>query len=221
MGRKRWMRLAPARFDLARWLDLCDRLCRRGRADVEVRVQALFGLARHPMLGDGTPLVLSLTSPAGRPIQTTRDLPGFWKGKLGGGRQGDARALSAPSLARRPRRRFRDAQDKKGRCKGRRAALKGFAMTKTARIYQMPKNAMQSGRARTTVWILEYEPVRQQQADPLTGWAGGDATATQLRMSFPTLEAATGYAEREGIAFHVVAAPERKLKLQAYADNFR
>ncbi|MEP9358661.1 NADH dehydrogenase ubiquinone Fe-S protein 4 [Sphingomonas sp. KR3-1] len=94
-------------------------------------------------------------------------------------------------------------------------------MTKTARIYQQPKNAMQSGRARTTAWILEFEPVRQQQADPLTGWAGGDATATQLRMTFPTLEAATGYAEREGVAFHVVAAPERKLKLQAYADNFR
>jgi hypothetical protein len=94
-------------------------------------------------------------------------------------------------------------------------------MTKTARIYQKPKNAMQSGRARTTVWILEFEPVRQQQADPLTGWAGGDATATQLRMSFPTLEAATGYAEREGVAFHVVPAPERTLKLQAYADNFR
>jgi ATP-dependent helicase HrpB len=47
---------------------------------VEVRVQALFGLAVHPVLGDGTPLVLSLTSPAGRPIQTTRDLPGFWAG---------------------------------------------------------------------------------------------------------------------------------------------
>ncbi|MBN8810375.1 MULTISPECIES: NADH dehydrogenase ubiquinone Fe-S protein 4 [Sphingomonas] len=94
-------------------------------------------------------------------------------------------------------------------------------MTKIARIYQKPKNAMQSGRARTTIWILEFEPVRQQQADPLTGWAGGDATATQLRMSFPTLEAATAYAEREGLAFHVVAAPERKLKLQAYADNFR
>lgn len=46
---------------------------------VELRVQALFGLDRHPMIGD-TPLVLSLTSPAGRPIQTTRDLPGFWRG---------------------------------------------------------------------------------------------------------------------------------------------
>ena len=45
----------------------------------EVRVQALFGLERHPMVGD-TPLLLKLTSPAGRPIQATRDLPGFWRG---------------------------------------------------------------------------------------------------------------------------------------------
>ncbi|WP_116090285.1 ATP-dependent helicase HrpB [Sphingomonas crusticola] len=50
-----------------------------GGPAVELRVQALFGLATHPMIG-GTPLVLRLTSPAGRPIQTTRDLPGFWKG---------------------------------------------------------------------------------------------------------------------------------------------
>ncbi len=48
---------------------------------VELRVQALFGLATHPCVGrDKVPLVLSLTSPAGRPIQTTRDLPGFWAG---------------------------------------------------------------------------------------------------------------------------------------------
>ena len=50
-----------------------------GGPAVELRVQALFGLAEHPMIGR-TPLVLRLTSPAGRPIQTTRDLPGFWKG---------------------------------------------------------------------------------------------------------------------------------------------
>ncbi|MEM1050823.1 MAG: ATP-dependent helicase HrpB [Pseudomonadota bacterium] len=46
---------------------------------VEVRVQALFGLDQQPMIGD-TPLLLKLTSPAGRPIQSTRDLPGFWRG---------------------------------------------------------------------------------------------------------------------------------------------
>jgi ATP-dependent helicase HrpB len=48
---------------------------------VELRVQALFGLDSHPLVGvERIPLVLSLTSPAGRPIQTTRNLPEFWRG---------------------------------------------------------------------------------------------------------------------------------------------
>jgi ATP-dependent helicase HrpB len=52
-----------------------------GGPRVELRVQALFGLSQHPTVGNQRiPLVLSLTSPAGRPIQTTRDLPGFWAG---------------------------------------------------------------------------------------------------------------------------------------------
>ncbi len=46
---------------------------------VEVRVQAVFGLDTHPMIGT-TPLLLKLTSPGGRPVQSTRDLPGFWRG---------------------------------------------------------------------------------------------------------------------------------------------
>jgi len=90
-----------------------------------------------------------------------------------------------------------------------------------ARIYQRPKNAMQSGRARTDFWVLEYEPSEPQRADPLTGWAGSGDTRNQLRMTFPTLDAAIAYAGREGIAYHVVPAPTPKLKLQAYADNFR
>ncbi|CAN5342794.1 hypothetical protein BH10PSE15_BH10PSE15_07540 [soil metagenome] len=52
-----------------------------GGPRVDLRPQALFGLAAHPTIAGGrVPLVLSLTSPAGRPIQTTRDLPGFWAG---------------------------------------------------------------------------------------------------------------------------------------------
>jgi ATP-dependent helicase HrpB len=48
---------------------------------VEVRAQALFGLAQHPRVAGGqVPLVLAITSPAGRSIQTTTDLPGFWTG---------------------------------------------------------------------------------------------------------------------------------------------
>jgi ATP-dependent helicase HrpB len=52
-----------------------------GGPTVELRVQALFGLGQHPVIGvERVPLILSLTSPAGRPIQTTCDLPGFWTG---------------------------------------------------------------------------------------------------------------------------------------------
>ncbi|BBB08143.1 ATP-dependent helicase HrpB [Sphingopyxis sp. EG6] len=52
-----------------------------GGPTVAVRVQELFGLARHPTIGDPpVPLVLALTSPAHRPIQTTRDLVSFWDG---------------------------------------------------------------------------------------------------------------------------------------------
>jgi ATP-dependent helicase HrpB len=53
---------------------------RRDRPTARVRVQDLFGVRTHPTLGDGTPIVLELLSPADRPIQTTADLPGFWAG---------------------------------------------------------------------------------------------------------------------------------------------
>ncbi|MCB2065538.1 MAG: ATP-dependent helicase HrpB [Erythrobacter sp.] len=49
---------------------------------VEVRVQALFGLDTQPMIG-ATPLLLKLTDPGGKPMQATRDLPGFWRGSWG------------------------------------------------------------------------------------------------------------------------------------------
>ncbi|RYE08621.1 MAG: ATP-dependent helicase HrpB, partial [Hyphomicrobiales bacterium] len=48
---------------------------------LEIRVQELYGLASHPSVANGrVPLLLVLLSPAHRPIQTTRDLPGFWRG---------------------------------------------------------------------------------------------------------------------------------------------
>jgi ATP-dependent helicase HrpB len=46
---------------------------------LSIRVQELFGLDRHPSIA-GVPLVVELLSPARRPVQVTRDLPGFWRG---------------------------------------------------------------------------------------------------------------------------------------------
>jgi hypothetical protein len=90
-----------------------------------------------------------------------------------------------------------------------------------ARIFQEPKNAMQSGRARTRRWVLEFVPAEPRRADPLMGWAGSGDTQKQVNLTFPTLDAARAYADKEGIAAHVVPTPSRTLKLQSYADNFR
>ena len=91
----------------------------------------------------------------------------------------------------------------------------------TARIFQRPKNAMQSGKYRTDRWQLEFEPAEAKRPDPLTGWAGSGDTRDQVRLGFPTADAAIAYAEAQGFDYVVVPAPEKTLKLQAYADNFR
>jgi ATP-dependent helicase HrpB len=79
--RQRLDRLAPAAFETpAGSRHSIDYEAEAGPT-VTVRVQALFGLAQHPTIAGGTvSLILALTSPAGRPIQTTGDLPGFWRG---------------------------------------------------------------------------------------------------------------------------------------------
>lgn len=90
-----------------------------------------------------------------------------------------------------------------------------------ARIYQRPKNAMQSGRALTDLWVLEFEPAEAKKPDPLTGWAGSGDTQQQVVLKFPDLDAAKAYADKYDIAVRIEQTPPRRLKIQAYADNFR
>ena len=80
-GKSQLDRLAPPDFRSPAGSSHAIDYAAEGGPRVELRVQALFGLSEHPTVGNRRiPLVLSLTSPAGRPIQTTRDLPGFWAG---------------------------------------------------------------------------------------------------------------------------------------------
>lgn len=90
-----------------------------------------------------------------------------------------------------------------------------------ARIFQFSKAVNQSGAAREGTWILEFESDRRRRPDPLTGWSGGADTQAQVSLSFDTLDQAKRYAERHNIPYHVVPPAERKLRIQAYADNFR
>ena len=71
--------LAPPRFTAPTGNTFAIDYAAEGGPRVEVRVQELYGLSEHPKV-NGVPLTLALLSPAHRPIQLTKDLPGFWRG---------------------------------------------------------------------------------------------------------------------------------------------
>ena len=89
-----------------------------------------------------------------------------------------------------------------------------------ARIYQPAKNAMQSGRAATRHWVLDFEPAEARVADPLMGWIGSGDTRGQLRMSFETKEEAVAYAQKNGLTYRVIEPKTRKIRPKSYSDNF-
>ncbi len=90
-----------------------------------------------------------------------------------------------------------------------------------ARIFQPPKTAMQSGWAKTHLWVLEFINTRARTADPLMGWTGGGDTQTQVKLSFETREEAIAYAQRNGIDYDLEIPQARRVKPKAYADNFK
>lgn len=90
-----------------------------------------------------------------------------------------------------------------------------------ARISELDRRTTQSGRANSGLWLLEFERTEPQLPDPLTGWNGSGDTKTQVKLTFRTKDEAVAYADKREIAYHVVPAPPVKLKIQAYADNFR
>jgi len=72
---------APERFTVPTGSTLAIDYTADGGPRLEVRVQELFGLDRHPTIAGGrAALTLALLSPARRPVQVTKDLPGFWSG---------------------------------------------------------------------------------------------------------------------------------------------
>lgn len=89
-----------------------------------------------------------------------------------------------------------------------------------ARIYRPAKTAMQSGKAKSKDWRLEFEPASARSVDPLMGWTSSSDMNGQVRLSFETSEEAVAYAERHGIAFRLSEPQEAPLILKAYADNF-
>ena len=88
------------------------------------------------------------------------------------------------------------------------------------RIFKPAKTAMQSGRAKTNNWVLEFEPQDAARPDPLMGWTGSADTSKQVRLNFESKEEAISYAKKHGYAYTVQEERSRAIKPKAYADNF-
>ena len=91
-----------------------------------------------------------------------------------------------------------------------------------ARIFRPAKTAMSSGTAKTKYWVLEHAPAERRDIDPLMGWTSSGDTQAQVRLRFPTKQAALDYAAEHGIDAVVTEPHKRKANIRpgGYGENF-
>lgn len=81
---------------------------------------------------------------------------------------------------------------------------------------------MQSGKAKTGYWVLEFDPAQPRKIDPLMGYTSSGDMKSQIRLVFETKEEAVAYAEKTGLDFRVQEpSKEAKRRAISYSDNFK
>jgi hypothetical protein len=90
-----------------------------------------------------------------------------------------------------------------------------------ARIFEPAKSAMQSGRAGTKQWRLEFEPETALEIDPLMGWTSSSDMRQQVQLEFDTSDEAVVYCKAHGIPYQVFEAHKPLVRPKSYSDNFR
>ena len=90
-----------------------------------------------------------------------------------------------------------------------------------ARIFKPARNAMQSGRANTKRWVLEYEPEQPRTIEPLMGWTSSADMRSQVVLEFDTRDEAIAYAKNHQIPYQVFEPHAPRLRPKSYSDNFR
>ena len=78
---------------------------------------------------------------------------------------------------------------------------------------------MQSGLAKSSKWILEYE-TQDPTKNPLMGWESSSDTLSELKLEFSTKESAINYAKKKRIDYELIEPKKRKIVKKSYADNF-
>ena len=91
----------------------------------------------------------------------------------------------------------------------------------SAKIYRPAKTAMQSGKAKTHLWVLEFDQEQPRRIDPILGYTSSGDMKQQLRLTFESQEQAEAYAKREGIEYRVIQPKDPNRQIVSYTDNFR
>ncbi|CAN7300196.1 MULTISPECIES: ETC complex I subunit [Neorhizobium] len=90
-----------------------------------------------------------------------------------------------------------------------------------AKIYRPAKTAMQSGKAKTHLWVLEFDQEQPRRIDPILGYTSSGDMKQQVRLTFESQEQAEAYAKREGIEYRVIQPKDPNRQIVSYTDNFR
>ena len=88
-----------------------------------------------------------------------------------------------------------------------------------AKIYKPSKTSMQSGKKKTTKWVLEFI-TEDPSINPLMGWETSTDTMSELKLEFSTKDLAITYAKKNKIDFELIESKKRKIIKKSYAENF-
>lgn len=91
----------------------------------------------------------------------------------------------------------------------------------SVRIFKPAKTAMQSGKAKTKDWVLEFLSEEPSFKDPLMLWTAGYDTQKQVRLKFKNCEDAVAYAQKKGWTCVIHTPQLSVIKAKSYADNFK
>ena len=80
---------------------------------------------------------------------------------------------------------------------------------------------MQSGKAKTGHWVLEFDREQPRRVEPLMGYTSSSDMRQQVHLRFDSKEAAIAYAEKNGVAYRIDEAQKSSHIRKAYSDNFR
>ncbi len=90
----------------------------------------------------------------------------------------------------------------------------------TIKIYKPSKTAMQSGKAKTKLWLAEYISDVDETNDSLMGWNSSKDTQTQIKIFFDTKEQAIKWAKKNNYQFFIEEPKIKKINPKSYASNF-